>query len=311
MFPESQIAALRLLSPVGEKVTDCDFQFSSLAEVNAFRPHAAVIASPAPQHVEIASNLIGLGIPVLVEKPFSHSLGGLRELVSQAEAADVPLMVGYNLRFKSSLLDIRRRLCSGEIGDVISVRAEVGQYLPEWRPGSDYRKCVSAQAEQGGGVLLELSHEIDYLYWMFGIPAQVSCRGGKYSALEIDVEDVVELCMEYASPRRLVSVHLDFIQRVPYRSCKFIGSTGTILWDGIGDIVTLLRPDHRPVQEHLPSGDRDATYVAELEHFLKCVGLGRKPDIDGRSGYDVLAIVEAAKRSLQNATVERPTPYAG
>lgn len=310
MFPNSQIAALRLLSTPGEKVPGCDFQFNSIAEVRNFRPHAAIIASPAPQHITIASDLVAMGVPVLVEKPFSHTLDGLHELILQAEAAEVALMVGYNLRFKPSLLDVRQRIISGEIGEVISVRAEVGQYLPDWRPGADYRKCVSAQAEQGGGALLELSHEIDYLYWLFGLPTQVSCRGGKYSSLEIGVEDVVELCMEYTSPRRLVSVHLDFIQRVPYRSCRFIGTTGTLLWDGIGDVVTLMRPDSDPVQVHLPGVDRDVTYVAELKHFFECVESGRQPDIDGRAGYEVLSIVEAAKRSMYNSTVERPTPYA-
>ena len=126
-------------------------------------------------------------VPVLVEKPFSDSLERLQDIANFASLHHIPIMIGYNLRFKASLLEVRKRILSGLIGDVLYVRASVGQYLPDWRPNSDYRKNVSAQKTLGGGALLELSHEIDYIYWIFGKPKQVSCRGAKLSSLEIEM----------------------------------------------------------------------------------------------------------------------------
>ena len=82
-------------------------------------------------------------------------------------------MTAYNLRFLPSLQAYRERIQFGVIGKVLSVRCEIGQYLPSWRPGSDYRQAVSASRALGGGALLELSHEIDYLRWIFGEVAWV------------------------------------------------------------------------------------------------------------------------------------------
>lgn len=309
LVPDSRIAALRH-RPDSVAVPGCDLQLHDMDEVSSFAPDAAIIAGPASTHIPAALALAGMGVPLLIEKPISDSTDGLTQLIQAVEGRGLVAMIGYNLRFKRSLARVRQLVDGGSIGQVLAVRAEVGQYLPDWRPSSDYRRTVSAQAGLGGGALLELSHEIDYLYWLFGMPARVTCRGGKLSELEIDVEDVVELCMEYDSPKRLVSVHLDFVQRVPYRGCRFVGTEGTLVWDGIGDVVTLLHPGAEPRHEQLATADRNETYVAELEHFLECIRLGRKPDIDLRSGYDVLAIVESAKRSLHNATIERPMPYA-
>ena len=72
-------------------------------------------------------------------------------------------MVGYNLRYMKSLIKFREILSKKKIGKILSVRSEVGSYLPSWRKDTDYKKSVSAKKKLGGGVLLELSHDIDYL----------------------------------------------------------------------------------------------------------------------------------------------------
>lgn len=308
--PDSTIAALRLQAAPGDLVPGCDVQLYSMAEVQAFMPQAAIIAGPASTHAAVASALLKMGVAVLIEKPFADSLDGLPALVETARRRNTVLMVGYNLRFKASLIEARRRILDGDIGEVLAVRAEVGQYLPDWRPGGDYRRSVSAQAALGGGALLELSHEIDYLYWLFGLPQRVSCRGGKLSALEIDVEDVVELCLEYEGPRRLVSVHLDFIQRVASRSCKFIGTEGTLTWDGMTDHIEVKTAVvGKACSLDIPTPDKNTMYVDELRHFLACVEDGGVPLIDGPQAFEVLSIVEAAKASMCNQTIERPLSY--
>jgi predicted dehydrogenase len=309
--PASQIAALRLRAGPEEPVEGCDLQLVSMEQVAAFKPHAAILASPASTHAELARALIDAGVPVMIEKPFAHRIDGLRELVALAARKGVPLMVGYNLRFKPSLIAVRKRILDGEIGRVLSVRAEVGQYLPDWRPDKDYRQSVSGQAVLGGGVLLELSHEIDYLYWMFGLPQRVSCRGGHFSDLELDVEDTVELCLEYAEPRRLVSIHLDFVQRSVTRTCKFVGTLGSLSWDGIADridTVTVEPPAHGSVVIATP--EKNQMYIEEIEHFLQCCSDSSKPAIDGVQAFEVMAIIEAARASMLHGSVERPVSYA-
>jgi predicted dehydrogenase len=290
-----------------------DYQFFYLDEALAFAPLAAVLAGPASIHLEFALPLAAAGIALLIEKPIAHTTEGLASLLKACARDDVPLLVGYNLRFLPSLAECKRLIDAGAIGRVIGVRAEVGQYLPDWRPGTRYQEGVSSQQALGGGALLELSHEIDYVYWMFGMPARVSARGGRYGKLEINVEDMVELCLEYQEPARLVSIHLDFLQRAPARTCKFIGDKGTLAWNGITDQIDLFstaegvwRQIDGPAQP-----DRNAMYLDELNHFLSCARKQVSPVCDGTQGYDVLAIAEAAKASMAHGAAVPIHGYSG
>lgn len=307
LYPTAHIAVLRTSSGATTALSPvADHQFTDLDQAVAFAPQAAVIASPATEHVRIAQALVAAGIPVLMEKPIAHTTTGLRVLLDEAARRQVPLAVGYNLRFLPSLQKTRDLLTDGVIGQVLSVRAEVGQYLPDWRPGSDYSQSVSAQSGLGGGALLELSHEIDYIYWLLGLPARVTARGGRISDLHIDVEDVVELCLDYDQPRRLVNIHLDFVQRVVHRSCRFIGTEGTLIWNALEDSISLYTTAQRRWEQiQVPLADRNHMYLDEVTSFLDFVQGRPSPVARAHEGYDVLAVVEAARTSMNtNKTVE-------
>lgn len=308
--PDSEIAILRRPEQAGEAPpAEASRQFGSLAEALDFGPDAAILAGPATTHVPLALELVDRSIAVLIEKPLSHDLAGVAELRRRAAIGRVPVMIGYNLRYNPALIAFRERLLAGVLGDIWSVRAEVGQYLPGWRPQADYRQGVSASAALGGGVLLELSHEIDYIYWLFGMPDRVTARGGKLSSLEIDVEDLVELCLEYDRPRRLVNIHLDFLQRTVTRSCKAIGAYGNATWDGMRDLVTLALAEPEQLTEtiELPMADRNQMYVDELRAFLASAEERAPIQIGLDEAADVLAIVMAARKSMASGKAEYPT----
>lgn len=299
--PDSQIAVLR--RPEAQHIdlpAGCDFLFTDFQDLIEYRPTAAVVAGPASTHIEIATKLVERGIPVLVEKPISNNLDGVKTLIEKADASNIVLMTGYNLRFLSSLSSVRNKLLSGEIGNILAVRAEVGQYLPSWRPALQYSESVSARKSLGGGALLELSHEIDYIYWLFGMPHSVYCDGGTYSDLKIDVEDVAEIVLEYREPSCLISIHLDFLQHHASRCCKFIGSEGTLIWDGIDDQITVHALGNDGIETTTLNfeQDRNSMYLDELAHFLECVEKNSVPMSSGKEGMDVLTIAMAAKQSM-------------
>jgi predicted dehydrogenase len=287
-----------------------DRELKTLADALAFAPHCAIVASPASAHVELATALLSNGIPVFLEKPISHTMDGVEALARLARIRQLPLMIGYNLRFLPSLMKTAALLDSGAVGRVISVQAEIGQYLPDWRPKSDYRSTVSAQSGLGGGALLELSHEIDYVYWIMGMPKSVYCIGGRLSDLDTDVEDCVEILLQYEYPSRIARIHLDFLQRPATRSCKIVGSSGTIVWDGMADSVQLSAHGGSAAPDLFDfKGDRNQMYVDEVDHFLRCVAHGTPPSIDAEQGYDVLAIVEAARRSMIDGVPVTPMGF--
>ncbi|MBE3139991.1 MAG: Gfo/Idh/MocA family oxidoreductase, partial [Thermoplasmata archaeon] len=177
------LANLRLIEPNAHitvwdqesRLPDCreylspeDRFVSRLEDALAAQPEVALISSPSPLHVEAALELAKQGAHLFIEKPLSNNLDGVDELIDRCRKRLLVLLVGYNFRFYQPLQVVHQALQDGQIGRVLSTRAEVGQYLPDWRPAIDYSQSVSAKSELGGGALLELSHELDYVRWLVG-----------------------------------------------------------------------------------------------------------------------------------------------
>ncbi len=276
--------------------------FYSVDEAIAFGPQVAIIASPAPFHISTAMSLASVGVHLLVEKPLSSSLNGVLDLIKFCKKQNIILMIGYNLRFLPSLQKFRNSLHDGIIGKILSVRCEVGQYLPTWRPDNDYRRGASANRHLGGGVLLELSHELDYLRWIFGEIDWVKATLSRQSLLEIDVEDTAHLTLGFAPPLdgpQLVGVlSLDFIRHDTTRLCTAIGERGSLRWNALDDQVSIYEVNTKNWRELFcqPSGNDDS-YKAELNSFIECAINHKPPMISGEDGFKVLQVIEAARNS--------------
>jgi predicted dehydrogenase len=309
LFPFARIALLR--SGAGGQSASppagADEVFYDLEQAAAYGPDVALVCNPSSHHLPVARRLLASGAHLFVEKPLADDLEGVEELLGQCAAAGRTLMVGYNLVFLPSLEFVKDFLSQGRVGRVLSVRAEVGQYLPDWRPGSDYRAGASARRELGGGALLELSHELHYLHWLFGDVERVQAAVIRSGELEIDVEDLVEMLLHFQGGV-LASVHLDFLQRTYARSCKIIGSTGTLVWEASEQRVRFHSPGDRQGQILFEDreADRNDTYIRELEHFLDCVAGRTHPRVDGAAGRSVLRVIAAARRSAQTGTAIEP-----
>ncbi len=270
----------------------------SLEDALASRPQIALLTGPASVHVDTALDLAAHGVHLLVEKPLSHNVDGVEPLLERCRLGNLTLLVGYNYRFYEPMQVMRRALIEGRIGRILSVRAEVGQYLPDWRPGADYRRSGSAQRALGGGALLELSHEIDYVRWLGGEIAEVSATVGQLSDLELDVEDTAEITLRFATGA-IGSIHLDMVQRWPSRSCKVIGTEGTLAWDGASHQLKWYSSASSEWVDLCPAihRDRNEPYLSEMCHFLDCVRGRSTPVVSGADGLRVLEIALAARQS--------------
>jgi predicted dehydrogenase len=297
--PTATIAAWRRESAEAPGI---DETFTSEKDAVAFRPDIAVIATPATKHIESALPLARAGAHILMEKPIAAALGGVQELIDTCRERGVKLMVGYNLRFTPALRRFRELARAGRVGRVLSVRSEVGHYLPAWRPSTDYRDSASARAQLGGGVLLELSHEIDYLRWLFGEVDWVSAIVRRQSALAIDVEDTAHLTMGFAAsggePQVVASLNMDFIRHDNTRRCTLIGESGSLRWDGIaGRLESHEANGSEWVSIPVERSSGDDSYVAEWRSFLGAIASDRAPEITGEDGAAVVGVVAAAKES--------------
>ena len=296
-LPSADIRLLRH-SDYDRAIEHADGCFSRLEDAQSFSPELAVIASPAPFHVATACALAEAGAHLLVEKPISDGTAGVAELIAMCADRGLVCQVGYNLRFLDTLQAFRAELAAGRIGAVQAVRCEIGQYLPGWRPGADYRTTVSAQRALGGGVILELSHELDMLRWVFGEVDWLSAWTGQQGALEIDVEDCVMIQMGFTGGP-VAQLSMDFLRRDTTRTCTAIGEAGSLRWDAVAGRVDYFDPGHgawAEVTQVIP--DRDASYRAQIMALLAAVA-GRQGNIaaQGADGLAVMQLVEAVRRS--------------
>ena len=207
-------------------------------------PDYIVVSNETAVHRETLDELARLGFDgrVLVEKPLF------------AEPAPVPehrfahCAVGYNLRFHAVLLALRDAVAAERI---VSVHAYCGQYLPDWRPHTDWRASYSADRARGGGVLRDLSHELDYLMWMFGDWSRVAATPGDTGALGIDADDCRCLLVRFERCEA-ATVQLNYLDRPGRR--EIIVNGGEHTWradlgacvlerDGVGTVFSVDRND--------------------------------------------------------------------
>ena len=257
--------------------------FYDLDKALAEKPDACIISNPTAYHIETFQKIKDRCKNILLEKPVSDSLEGLDKL-----KGDGIVMIAYNMRFLTLLQKVKELLDQKVVGKVNYVRAFFGSYLPGWRRHGDYRKCYSAKKGMGGGVLLDLSHEIDYIYWYFGMPEKIVGMSSKVSQLEIDSNDCSELLMKY--PDMMCSIHVDYFRRDANRHLIVLGSEGTMKVNLQEDLITVIKADGSVQDIQLEKEDRNDMYKRELEHFADCIKNKKQPMITLEDGINVLKI---------------------
>lgn len=282
-----------------------DFVFESTGEAVASQPDFAIIASPAALHIHHALPFAKARIPLFIEKPLSHNLESFIAARAELEKLGNKICVGYNLRLLGSAIAMKSALDEMLVGTPISVLSEVGQYLPSWRPETDYRQSVTAQRALGGGVLLELSHEFDYLAWFFGPYEKAFCSTSNSGILNIDVEDNATGIL-IADGRPTISFHLDLLQRTPTRKCKVIGSKGTLLWDILQNKLNFT--DHSGNTLTLfddPKADRNKTYIDEIKIFVSAIVHDTEPAVSLKDGEYILQLEAALRQASISGEVTK------
>ena len=260
-----------------------------LTEAEPFAPEVVVIASPTSAHLEGLRWAVEHGAHAYVEKPLSASVDGVAETLAAARNAGLTVAVGYNLRFHPALEAIREAVRAGRIGRLLTARAEVGHYLPDWHLDVDYRTSYAARAELGGGALLTLSHELDYVRWIAGEVESTYGVFTRVSTLELDADDVAEvICRHEGGP--VSSIHMDFLDRSYNRRCRWVGELGTIAWEWGGPVRVL--PSGETLWED-ELFDLEGTYAAALQDFVAASETETSPRCTGEDGLRTLELCEA------------------
>jgi predicted dehydrogenase len=266
-------------------------------------------------HLDVAIPAAEAGCHILLEKPVSDSLDGLDTLRKAAEKNGGKILVGFQFRYHPTLNKTLELIRDGALGQVLTVHAHWGEYLPNWHPWEDYRQSYAARADLGGGVIGTLTHPLDYLRYLLGEIEALWSFNGHISPLEMDVEDLAEIGLKFASGA-IGGVHVNYVQLPPVHRLEIVGTNGTLRWDNADGILHFYQmpaafgsysdDPPAPVEEtfHLPDGfDRNDLFLAQTRHFINIVCAGEEPVCTLGDGIRVQKLVQAARESEADGRV--------
>lgn len=272
---------------------------------------AVAVTTPPHLHTEIAQAAAEAGCHLLIEKPLAKDLNGLDQLAQTLQEKERLCFVAYCYRFIPSVLKMREVVQSGRLGKVYAARLQFSSYLPDWHPWEDYRTFYMAKKEQGGGALLDDSHGIDLMRWLFGEVVSVNAWVGNVSNLEISSDDLATMRMVFDSGVR-GEAHFDLMGRTPRLSLEIIGSEGTLLWDRIDHKIEVFDADSKTWQVFpYTHNDLMSMYPNEVAHFLGCLRGEEQPLVDLADARKTLSVLMAAFRSSEEGRDVALTEISG
>ena len=277
--------------------------FGDLGTALAARPDAVLVCTPTHRHLETARAALAAGAHLFIEKPIAAALDGVAALAAEARARRRVVLVGCNMRFHPGVQALKASLDASRPRRPLYFRARFSHYLPNWRPGTDYRVTYSARRDEGGGILMEGVHELDYLGWLGGDIGVATAWTGRISDLEIDGEDYALIGLTFKSGAQ-AQLHLDYVSPHKLRGCEVVGVDATLRWTSEGKAPERVRVTRATAgtEETLfesPGWDGNEMYVAELRHFVACVEGRERPHLDAEGAARVLELALTAREAAE------------
>jgi predicted dehydrogenase len=279
------------------------------------KPDAVIVANPTSLHLDVAIPAAEAGCHILLEKPVSNSPERLDVLQNAAQESGSKILVGFQFRYHPTLNKARELIQAGALGKVLTVHVHWGEYLPQWHPWEDYRQSYAARTELGGGVILTLTHPLDYLRYLIGEVDSLWSVNGHISPLEVDVEDVADVGLKFTNGA-IGGVHLNYFQRPPVHRLEIAGTDGTLRWDNVDSTLHFYKmpahfgsySDHppAPVIETFspPEGfERNQLFLAQTKHFIEIVRGEAEPVCDLNDGIKALKMALAAYESQKRGSM--------
>lgn len=291
----------------GKSVSEsyCIKEYYDLDEALDAKLDFAIIANPNNMHIECALKVAKRGIDIFLEKPVSNDYCGVDELIDIVKRNKIILYVGFQMRFHPCIKKLKYDVENGCIGRIVSVDCQMGELVTKMHKYEDYRNMIESK-EAGGGVVICQIHELDYLYWIFGLPKSIYSIGNKYSDLEIEVEDAVtSICRcEKDGICYPIVIHQDYLQSPPTRKCIIVGTEGRIEIDLLKNQYVCYCDGVLQVDE-FQRFVRNDMFMEEMQTFLKYIETRQQETLSLKEGVQSLKLALAIKKSMvENCVVE-------
>lgn len=253
----------------------------TLKEIENIKMSFAIVSNPTSSHKKTISDLLSLSCPLFIEKPLYHELD-LDDVLLQISKQNILTYVACNLRFLDSFSFLKKKIEESELR-LNEVNVYCGSYLPTWR-NVDYKKSYSSVPSLGGGVHIDLIHELDYIYWIFGIPNNIQSVFRNVSSLNIETYDYANYNLIY--DQFCANVTLNYYRRDYKRTFELVFEDETWLLNLVNNKVTsgekiIFESDQRIID----------TYTAQMDYFIELIKSGNKTSINTVSeAYEILKI---------------------
>ena len=272
--------------------------YSTLKQCLKEKPDIGIITNETSLHVTTAIKLANEGLDLFLEKPLSNSLQDVEKLRTIIKKKKLITQMGCNLRFHPCIKKIKSMIEQQKIGKIISAQVQTCSYLPDYHPWENYRRGYAARKDLGGGIILTQIHEIDYMYWLFQEVENVTSMSGKFSDLDVDVEDYAACLLKFRN-KIIGELHMDYFQRPNFKSCQIRGTKGEIYWDSDNNCVNIYNMNKKRWKREMEVKNYQInfSYVEQLKHFLQCVKQRKKTINDLEQGIVTLKIALAIKKA--------------
>lgn len=253
---------------------------------------AIVICTPNSQHLEDLNNAVEKGLPVLMEKPLSHDLKGLNEVIQKAQKNNILIAPAMNLRFHDSVKAAHKYITNGNLGQVLWARFLCSSYLPNWRPHQDYRTGYTADPETGG-VLFDIIHEFDLAYHLLGPMKVNGCHAAK-GILEMKSEQIAQTILSHDNGA-ISTIHVDYTSpHKPQRFFEIHGQDGFLKGDLLARKFQVWK-NNTLIEDTKFEGGFSEDYIAEMKNFLAAVKGQQTYICPVTQAHDVLSVVMDAR----------------
>lgn len=294
LYPDTDIYAYRSEKKEENSNEENIKYIYDINKVFSYKPDIAFITNPTSLHIDMALLAAESGCNLFVEKPLSNRLDNIEKLINLVKKKELITLMGCNMRFNSIILHIKKYIDEKLFGDVLSFNVSCGSYLPEWRPWQDYTKSYSASKKLGGGVVLDLIHEIDYAKWIFGDFIKIRSIVDKISDLSIETEDYADIIVK--TSRGIVgTIHLDYYRKISQRKIEVVFQNGILIGDLINNNLSLISKEKNKVLNF--NFDRNYMYEEQIKYFFECIRSQKKTFNDIEEGYNVLKLALKIKEN--------------
>lgn len=248
------------------------------------QPDFIIISNPTHLHVSAISECLKFKVPLFIEKPLSHSLKEIENILETIRENNIQTYVACNLRFLDSLQFIKNYIKDNNIV-IHELNAYCGSYLPDWRPGTNYKSSYSANDSMGGGVHLDLIHELDYVYWIFGPPLSVRKHLTNKSELKINSADYANYLLEFDNFS--ANIILNYYRRDPKRSLELVCTDNTYHVDLLKNEITSMKDKKIIFSSGQTVSD---TYASQIKYFVENIQQKSQLMNEVEEAYKVLQI---------------------